>query len=256
MRKLFSLVALSLLLNGSAMAAPPSAPTPEIWFFLRPYAEMAHGVDGQQGWQKLFIEPDAPWPPFMDHVRVVALAGNMKTVPDEVLTQAFAKLKQKHIGFAIESLALSWVGIPGKKPGCGKGVESFTDPSGNAEIARKIKAAGGELAYVTMDEPLFNSRYYKGSGECNDDIQVAAQRASAIMREYQKVFSERADRRHRAVPRDNETAELAGRIQAVARRFQTDVRQADRVSQRRHQLARRQLALAAEPATGRTLRAR
>jgi hypothetical protein len=93
-------------------------------------------------------------------------------VPYDVFAKAFAKLKEKHIGFAIESLALSWVGIPGK----------------NAEIARKIRAAGGELAYVTLDEPLFNSRYYKGSGECNDDIQVVAQRASAIMREYQKVF--------------------------------------------------------------------
>jgi hypothetical protein len=147
MRKLFSLVALSLLLAGSAMAASSSAPTPEIWFFLRPYAVMANGVDGRQGWQKLFLEPNAPWPPFMDDVQVVALAGNMKTVPDDVLATAFAKLKQRRIGFAIESLAQSWVGYEQFK--CGHGVEGYTDPPGNAQIARRIKAAGGELVYVT-----------------------------------------------------------------------------------------------------------
>ena len=185
MKKHFSLVALSLLLTGSVMAAGLGAPTPEIWFFLRPYAMMAHGVDGQQGWQKLFMQPDAAWPPFMDHVRVVALAGNFKSLPDDVLRSAFAKLREKHIGFAIESLALSWVNF--HEP-CGKGVESFTDPPGNADIARRIKALGGELVYVTMDEPLYNGRYYNGPNACHDSIKMVAQRAAAVMKEYQKVF--------------------------------------------------------------------
>ena len=49
----------------NAIAAAPDKP--EIWFFLRGYAmnpQNSHGVDGQQGWRKLFVEPDAPWPPF------------------------------------------------------------------------------------------------------------------------------------------------------------------------------------------------
>jgi len=185
---------LGALLVAAQNVALAATATPEIWFFMRGYTANPdptknHGINGQQGWRKLFLEPDAPWLPFMDHVQVIALAGGaIATTPDDVYAKTFAKLKERNVKFAIESLALSWVGIPGKKPGCGKGVESFTDPSGNAKIARKIKATGGELAYVTMDEPLFNSRYYKGSGECNDDIQVVAQRASAIMREYQKVF--------------------------------------------------------------------
>lgn len=186
MRKLFSLVALGLLLAGSAMAASSSTPTPEIWFFLRPYAVMANGVDGRQGWQKLFLEPNAPWPPIMDDVQVVALAGNMKTVPDDVLATAFAKLKQKRIGFAIESLAQSWVGYEQYK--CGHGVEGYTDPPGNAQIARRIKAAGGELVYVTMDEPLYNGHYYNGPSACHSTIENVAERAAAVMREYQKVF--------------------------------------------------------------------
>jgi len=56
-RRLVAVAALSLLLTGSDMAGSPGAPAPEIWFFLRPYAMMTHGVDGQQGWQKLFMQP-------------------------------------------------------------------------------------------------------------------------------------------------------------------------------------------------------
>ncbi|MBV8919852.1 hypothetical protein [Bradyrhizobium sp.] len=187
MTKLLSILVASLLLASPAAmtAASSNATTPEIWFFLRPYAMMAHDVDGQQGWQKLFLQGGAPWPPLMNHVRVVAFAGNFKMVPDDVLAKAFAKLKEKHIGFAIESLALSWVGF--NEP-CGKGVESFTDPPGNADIARRIKALGGELVYVTMDEPLYNGRYYNGPNACHDSIKMVAQRAAAVMKEYQKVF--------------------------------------------------------------------
>jgi len=90
MRSFLFVLAL-LITAGSVMAADASMP--EIWFFLRPYAMMAHGVDGQQGWQKLFLQPDAPWPPFMDHIRVAAFAGNFKTLPDDVLVKAFAKRK-------------------------------------------------------------------------------------------------------------------------------------------------------------------
>ena len=131
------------------------------------------------------MQPDAPWPPFMDHVQVIAFAGNFKSVPDDVLVKAFAKMKQKHIAFAIESLAQSWVGFPEH---CGHGVEGYTDPPGNAAIARKIKAAGGELTYVTMDGPFSSGHYYDGPNACHDPIPVVAARAAAVMREYKKVF--------------------------------------------------------------------
>ena len=166
-------------------AESAGATTPEVWFFLRGYNVSPQGVDGRQGWQRLFLDSDTPWPQFMDHVQVVAFAGNIKTVPDDVLAKTFTKLKEKHIGFAVESLALSWVGF---NEGCGKGVESYTDPPGNAQIARRIKAAGGELAYVTMDGPLSAGHYYNGPNACHDSINKVADRAAAIMREYHKVF--------------------------------------------------------------------
>ena len=176
----------SIALLAAANATPAAhATTPEIWFFLRGYAVSAHGVNGQQGWQKLFMQPDAPWPSFMDHVQVIAFAGNLKSVPADVLAKAFVKMKQEHILFAIESLAQSWVGFPEH---CGHGVEGYTDPPGNAAIARKIKAAGGELTYIAMDGPFSSGHYYDGPNACHDSIPVVAARAAAVMREYKKVF--------------------------------------------------------------------
>jgi hypothetical protein len=134
----------------SLVAGLIPASAQEIWFNMTNYAS-SNGVDGPQGWNKLFVEPDAPWPGFMDHVQVLAAAGIAQT-PDDVLAKTFAKLKPHHIKFAIESLAQSWVG----EAPCGHGVESFYDPPSARKIAQRIKAAGGELDCIAMDEPLYS----------------------------------------------------------------------------------------------------
>jgi hypothetical protein len=184
----FTIAALTLILaiapswESAQARARADSPSPQIWFNLTNY-KMSNGVDGPQGWNKLFVEPGAPWPAFMNHVQVVAGAG-IAQIPDDVLAKVFVKLDQHHIPFAIESLAQSWV----HEPECGHGVESYYDPPGARKIAEKIKAAGGELAYVAMDEPLFYGRYYNGHDACHSSIENVAERAAAIIREYKKVF--------------------------------------------------------------------
>ncbi len=169
----------SLSLAGGGEAAADQA-APEIWFFLRPYGAF-HGVDGRQGWDRL-AAPDAPWPDSMRHVRVVAVAGNFSAIPDDILAKVLPKLRQRHIGFAIESLGQSWV----NQPKCGKG--GYVDPGTVARVAQRIKAAGGELTYVTMDGPLWAGHYDNEPGACHSSIKNVAERAAALMREYQKVF--------------------------------------------------------------------
>lgn len=119
----------------------------------------------------------------MDHVQVVAAAGIMQ-VPDDVLAKMFVKLKQKHKAFAIESLAQSWV----NQPACGHGVESCYDPPGARKVAEKIRTAGGQIDMVAMDEPLYYGGYYGGHDACHSSIENVAERAAAIMREYQNAF--------------------------------------------------------------------
>jgi hypothetical protein len=105
-----------------SLATPASAHVQEIWFNMTNYAS-SDGVDGPPCWNKLFVNPDTSWPSFMNHVQVVAAAGIAQT-PDDVLSKTFARLKEQHVKFAIESLAQSWV----NEPPCGHGVESFYDP--------------------------------------------------------------------------------------------------------------------------------
>jgi hypothetical protein len=176
---LLSMVVFSIL----AIALLPSAThAQQLWFNMTNY-NMPNGVDGPQGWNKLFVEPNAPWPEFMNHVQVVAAAGIWQTL-DTVLAKAFSKLNQHHIPFAMETLAQSWV----HQPECGHGVEGYYDPPGARKTAEKIKAAGGELAYVAMDEPLWYGHYYSGPNACRSDINNVAERAAAIIAEYKKVF--------------------------------------------------------------------
>jgi hypothetical protein len=179
------LLALLLLLPSPPRQATATAAMrtqPQVWFNVTNYVGQS-GVDGAQGWNILFDDPDAPWPAFMEHVQVFAAAGIWKT-PDAILTKAFTKLKAHHVAFAMESLAQSWV----HQPKCGEGVESFYDPPGARLTANKIKAAGGELVYVAMDEPLWYGHYYSGHDACHSSLRNTAERAAAIIAEYQKVF--------------------------------------------------------------------
>ena len=180
----FLIAAMFVLLLGRSAAAAGS--TPEVWFFLRgDYITKMHGVDSQQGWQRL-AEANQPWPDFMDHVQVLAVNGGVLQVPDELLAKVFARLKQKSIAFGMEVLAQNWAGEADDR--CGKGVEGYTNPSVAARSAQKIKAAGGELAYIVMDGPLYHGHYFNGPNACHSSIQNVAERAAAIVQEYQKVF--------------------------------------------------------------------
>lgn len=168
-------------------AQPSTGPAmPQIWFFLRGYKNTWHEVDSLQGWQKLFMQPDTPWPPFMDHVQVLAVAGTdtLLSIPDDVLAKAFAQLRQKHIAFAIEMPAQNFLG----QPKCGRGVEGYTDPATSARVARKIKGAGGEISFVSMDGTLMSGHFSNADNACHSSIQNVAERAAQIMRVYQEVF--------------------------------------------------------------------
>jgi hypothetical protein len=99
-------------------------------------------------------DPDAPLPRALEHVPVVAISPD---IPDDILAKTIAVLNRHRIKLAMEILAQNWVG----EPTCGANVEGYTDPPGNAQIAHRIRAAGGTL-YVTMDGPLYSGHYYEG----------------------------------------------------------------------------------------------
>jgi len=158
-----------------------SARLPEIWFFMRGDRGQASGVDTREGWDRLFLRPDVQWPRSLDHVSVIGLSND---IPDDILKKAIDVLNRRHIKLALEVLAQSWVG----QPVCGHNVDGYTDPPGNAQIARRIKAAGGTIDYITMDGPLYSGHYQDGPTVCHSSIDNVAERAAAIIDEYRAVF--------------------------------------------------------------------
>jgi hypothetical protein len=89
--RLMTFAIVSLALRQNAIAA--NTAVPQIWLNMTNY-NMPGGVDGPQGWNKLFVDPNAPWPEFMIHVPVVAAAGIMQ-VPDDVLGKSLRKIEAK-----------------------------------------------------------------------------------------------------------------------------------------------------------------
>jgi hypothetical protein len=153
---------------------------PEIWFFMRGSESSVNGVDWKQGWARL-ANASSPTPRVLDNVQVVAISPN---VPDDLLAKALATLKKKGVRLGMEFLAQSWV----DQPSCGQKIEGYTDPPGNAKIAERIKAAGGTLTYLTMDEPLYYGHYFNAPSACHSSINNVADRVAAIIREYRRVF--------------------------------------------------------------------
>jgi hypothetical protein len=178
----FLFTALALIVEASA--AP--SPTPQIWFPMGAISSPA----GHQSWEVLYEQPDAPWPAFMDHVKVVSmLTQALAKIPDAELAQVAARLKQKHIALGVEMLAQAYT-VPGVNDptGCGGGIEGYLPPEQTAALAAKLKRAGADLQYIAMDEPLWFGHYYNGPRACRSTIEHVADRVAANIKEYQKVF--------------------------------------------------------------------
>ncbi|MDR3616753.1 MAG: hypothetical protein P4L53_24565 [Candidatus Obscuribacterales bacterium] len=131
---------------------------------------------------------DAPrneWDRVARHVNVVRFnAGYIKKLPEDVLVKIINDLKSRNIAVGMVVLALNWVG---QEP-CGKGVEGYGDPGMAKNVIAKIKAAGGTIDYIEMDEPLYFHRYWNGKDCCHGSIENTAQRTAQIIKIYKDAF--------------------------------------------------------------------
>jgi hypothetical protein len=175
---------LALVCSGKVISS--EAPPPQIWFTMGALSSPA----GHHSWEILYDQPDAPWPAFMDHVKVVSmLTQALAKIPDAELAKVAARLKQKHIALGVEMLAQAYTLPDVASPaGCGGGVEGYLPPEQTAALAAKLKRAGADLQYLAMDEPLWFGHYYAGKNACRSSIEEVAERVAANVREYQKVF--------------------------------------------------------------------
>jgi hypothetical protein len=167
----------------ASCCTPAATSAQEVWLGMRGLAIDWQGVHGHDGWERLFLDPNSAWPPSLAVVRVVQVnTQTLRALPLGDLKKVVARLIRRRMSLAVEMLAQEG------DPGCGENVEGYADRRSTREIAEKIKAAGGELAYAAMDEPLWFGHYYNGKGACKSSVPDVARRVSANVVEYTRVF--------------------------------------------------------------------
>jgi hypothetical protein len=111
----------------------------------------------------------------------------MLTETDDRLRQVFSFLREHQIKMAVQGVPLPATG----HSICGLGVEGYGAPNDMAEMAARIKALGGKISIVRMDEPLFYGHVYEGTNGkagCHEAIPVLARQAASKMASIRAVF--------------------------------------------------------------------
>jgi hypothetical protein len=96
----------------------------------------------------------------------------------------FTDLRRRDIKFLIGMAPLSssdW----GR---CGVGVEGYSAEGQSLSVARKLRALGGEVQYLGMDEPLYFGHVYGRKNACRSSIPEIAHDVAAKIRQVWSVF--------------------------------------------------------------------
>ena len=173
------------------LPTPDLAQRPLVWFAPLPPLRVMEGRPfvGAEDFMDLF-EPDAQWSRSADRVQVFKLYGEwVGTDPwnvhasDAELRQVVGDLAQRGIALAMEAGPLDATAA------CGQGIEGFGGGlSTGLRDARRIKASGGELVFVALDEPFAFASLYNGPGACRWTAEKVAQEVGDYIKGMRTVF--------------------------------------------------------------------
>jgi hypothetical protein len=134
----------------------------EIWF-APPAAPVDTHLHRAVDFMDLF-SPDAPWQQAASHVKVFMLYGSyLSRAPQEEVNRIVGDLNRRRIPIAL-AVGVMNVGPKATNPPCGGlgMVEGYGIPKLARAQSEKIKAAGGSIRFIAMDEPLWFGHYFKG----------------------------------------------------------------------------------------------
>jgi len=165
---------------------------PEVWLgpasrFSTPSSPRPRAVDLME-----MFKPNAPWQNAASHVQVFRFSSlffhrvGEDSNQDEV-NAAVSDLKRRHIAIAVEIGVIDI--IPGSCP------DKIQEGYGTLPQARKvidmIKAAGGEIKYLNMDELLNYGHFFEHSSSktgCQLSISEIVSRSAAILNLFKQEF--------------------------------------------------------------------
>ena len=174
---------LSLAMGLSFWAAAPSASANEIWFspqwqVMQPYDSGIRPIDNSA-----LFKPGAPWDVTAAHVAVFKISLHfLKTAGDPALNLVFKGLRERHMKVALEfgilDLAPDEVHIEG----------FFPEPESARYAINRIKAHGGTLDYISMDEPYWYASVYDKAHARHWPVERIAANAARTFALFKQAF--------------------------------------------------------------------
>jgi hypothetical protein len=171
-----SLIRFAALIAATGVLLPAQQ---TIWFTPLPASTHPVGFFGSTDYLSLF-RPTAPWRQAASRVQVFKLyPDGVDALSDADLRNLLADLKRRKI-----SLALEWPVLSSRT--CGTGIEGFGGSI--LPVAKRIKALGGSLSYVAMQQPFQWGSLYKGANSCQWTARQVATNALVQIKQAKKVF--------------------------------------------------------------------
>lgn len=183
-----STISILLLLFSAAFG---SLSATEIWIAPQasvPFSPLNRAVDFLE-----MFDSGASWHNAAQVISVFKLYGSyLEHAPQDQVNKIVADLNRRHISIAVEAGVMNMPATT--KPACGgPGVEGYSTTARAKLISKKIKNAGGLIAYVAMDEPLWFGRYYKGlpgkQPGCRLSVEQVIDLVMPVLRVYREEFT-------------------------------------------------------------------
>ncbi len=139
---------------GKASQSQAGASERQLWIGgISPFMQRHRKIDNPSDWMAM-LEPNAPWPVSSAHMAYFKMPSQaVEGSTDEEMHTIIEGLRRRHIGLAIEMGLL----LDGPN-GCGHGLEGMGALHEPENVIKRMKALGGTIDAVSMDEPVIFGR--------------------------------------------------------------------------------------------------
>jgi hypothetical protein len=133
-------------------------------------------------YMQLFQDPSA-WSWSLSRINVFVIGANvpLKMPPGDVRT-IVEFLHRHRILLALQTQGLEPV------RGCGAGLEAYRPFTEFMAALQNIRHAGGQLSFISLDEPLWYAHSYTGKNACQTGIGEIAREIASRLRAARQVF--------------------------------------------------------------------
>ncbi len=158
----------------------------EIWFSPRFQKMLPYGGGQRSIDYSVLFKPGAPWQVTAAHLAVFKINAHfVKVASDRTLDLTFRYLKDHRIKLALEMGMLTAT----PEMAASRNVEGFfPEPQTAQFVVARIKAHGGMLDYVAMDEPYWYGALYDGGNATAWPASRIAANAAQTMKIFQAAF--------------------------------------------------------------------